>query len=424
LLSYFYQPALGGKGSTIDPHQIACHAVEFSRSDRTSENAAEIEKTMSDRPQTQPASAPQNIIQIVPRLPPLVDGLGDYALNLAHQMWVDRHISTQFIVCDPAWQGHIIESSVDVLPTHSADALLSLLLDKDSSERTRASTLLLHYSNYGYAKRGCPFWLVDGIDRWLKTGNKRLVTMFHELYATSHKPWTSSFWLSATQKQLATRTAYLSDRCLTSRESYAQELTHLTSGYLSAVPTLPVFSGVGELQEITPIATRPPRLVVFGQAANRLRVYQKSLAALQRVCQQLEITEVWDIGTPLELNLTEIGDVPIVALGKQSAAEVGQILLHSRAGFIDYFSGSLAKSTIFAAYCAHGLVPLCTFDRSPPQDCDGLVAGKHYNLADSAPNGLNLEVAQTIADHAYKWYQTHCLAVQANVFANQLRIVD
>lgn len=370
----------------------------------------------------------QSIIQIVPRLPPLVDGLGDYALNLAHQLLVDHHLSTQFIVCDSAWQGCLSEGSlsesvVDVLPMHSADALLSILLGNGSTF-TRASILLLHYSNYGYAKRGCPFWLVDGIERWLKTGNKRLVTMFHELYASSHKPWTSSFWLSATQKRLATRTAQSSDRCLTSRESYAQELFRLSSRHLAAVPTLPVFSGVGEPQQVTPIAARSPRLVVFGQAANRLRVYQKSLAALKHVCQQLEIAEIWDMGPPLELNLPEIaaelGGVPIVVMGQKSATEVGQILLHSRAGFIDYFSGSLAKSTIFAAYCAYGLVPLCTFDRSPPEDSDGLIAGKHYNLADSGRDGLNLEVAQTIADHAYRWYQTHRLAVQSSVFASQL----
>ena len=45
------------------------------------------------------------IIQIVPRLPPSVDGLGDYALSLAFQMRQDFGIETHFIVGDQKWVG-------------------------------------------------------------------------------------------------------------------------------------------------------------------------------------------------------------------------------------------------------------------------------------------------------------------------------
>ena len=40
-------------------------------------------------------------IMIVPRLPPIVDGVGDYADLLARSLQTNFGISTQFIACDP-----------------------------------------------------------------------------------------------------------------------------------------------------------------------------------------------------------------------------------------------------------------------------------------------------------------------------------
>jgi hypothetical protein len=144
------------------------------------------------------------IIQIVPRLPPAADGLGDYALNLAHQMRQDFGIKTHFIVGDPWWVGEAqIEGfSISKVPRQSANIFLSLL----ESERFSSATVLLHYVNYGYAKRGCPIWLVEGLERWRNTTVTRsLMTMFHEVYAFGFPPWTSSFWLSPLQRNLASR---------------------------------------------------------------------------------------------------------------------------------------------------------------------------------------------------------------------------
>ena len=45
------------------------------------------------------------IIQIVTRLPPAIDGIGDYSLFLARQLREDSDIDTHFIVGDPEWAG-------------------------------------------------------------------------------------------------------------------------------------------------------------------------------------------------------------------------------------------------------------------------------------------------------------------------------
>ena len=46
-----------------------------------------------------------NVYSIVPRVPPAIDGVGDYALNLARQLRKDFNIQTHFIIGNPIWSG-------------------------------------------------------------------------------------------------------------------------------------------------------------------------------------------------------------------------------------------------------------------------------------------------------------------------------
>ncbi|MGB7441353.1 MAG: glycosyltransferase family 1 protein [Coleofasciculaceae cyanobacterium] len=357
-----------------------------------------------------------SIISIVPRLPPAIDGVGDYALNLAQQLRKDFGIETHFIVCNPTWTGatQIDGFPVSQMSTHSADTLLSLL------PRDCTATVLLHYVGYGYAKRGCPVWLVDGLQRWRNASiHRTLITMFHEIYASGRPPWTSAFWLFPLQENLASRLVQLSDRPLTSKQGYADILHKLSQGKHNQIPTLPVFSNIGEPEQVQTLAQRHRRLVVFGGRGKRLGVYQNSLAELSYACQFLGIEEILDIGPTTGLTLSTISNVPIVERGKLSAQEISGILLHSLAGFFDYPTDFLAKSTIFAAYCAHGLLPVSA--RCTALPVDGIEPGKHYWLPDQHATGLkNIEQMQAIADNAYAWYQTHSLSVQAKTFAVHL----
>jgi hypothetical protein len=355
------------------------------------------------------------VVQLVPHLPPAIDGVGDYALSLAHQLQKDFGIETHFIVGNPNWQGggEIEGFRVSKVMEYSATAVLSLL------PSDRAAVLLLHYSGYGYAQRGCPVWLVDGLQRWHEADiNRFLVTMFHEIYAFG-PPWTSSFWLSPMQRYLAVRLAKLSDHILTSTQDYAKTLQEFRLGKHSPIPTLPVFSSIGEPAQVLPLHQRDRRLVVFGSSTNRLRVYLKSLAELEFTCQLLAIEEIWDVGSPTGLTLPTVNGVPIVELGKRSATEISGFLLNSLAGFFDYPCKHLAKSTIFATYCAHGPLPISA--RRSPLALDGIEAGKHFWIPASQTTELKeLEQLQAIAENAFAWYQTHNLSAQAKVFATYL----
>ncbi|MCL1470620.1 glycosyltransferase family 4 protein [Argonema antarcticum] len=356
------------------------------------------------------------IISIVSGLPPTIDGVGDHALNLARQLRVDFGIETHFVVGDPSWAGakEIEGFPINKVAVRSVANLLSVL----DGNCQRSPTILLHYVGYGYAKRGCPFWLVNGLEKWRRASSDRtLVTMFHELYATG-PIWASSFWLSPLQKNLAVRLARLSDRCITSEQRYAQILYQFNSGKHIQIPNLPVFSNIGEPEQVPQLITRLPRLVVFGGSSNRRRVYQRSFIALERICQELGIEEILDVGPSTGLDISAVNGIPVVAMGKRAAPEISKLLLSSIVGFFDYNTEYLAKSTIFAAYCAHGLIPVGMYYSE--LELNGLSPGKHYWLADRPTARLNLELGQAIANNAYTWYQTHNLSVQAKTFATQL----
>ena len=131
------------------------------------------------------------------------------------------------------------------------------------------------------------------------------------------------------------------------------------------------------------------------------------------------IDTIYDIGAPTGLEITHVDDIPIVSLGKRSSAEVSQYLHQAIAGFLDYSPRLLAKSTIFAAYAAHGVIPIVN---APPEtiQIDGLKSGKHYWIASPTVDLLNPMVAEAIAHNAYSWYQTHNLASQSKVIASRL----
>jgi hypothetical protein len=355
------------------------------------------------------------LIQIVPQMPPSPNGVGDYSLALARCLHQDFGITTCFIVGDPNWNGatEIENFQIFKVQERSAKALVSLL------EEIAATNILLQYVGYGYALRGCPFWLVDGLRQWQRR-NGNLVTMFHELYAAGYPIWSSAFWTEPIQKYLVARLVNMSDRSITNKPEYAKILHKFCPNKKQQIPTLPVFSNVGEPEKIPPLSERKPRLVIFGGAGNRLNVYERSLSALERVCEQLNIQEIIDIGPPINIAISKINNIPIVFLGKQSAENISNILQDSWVGFFNYPLDFLTRSTIFAAYCAHGVIPVGTSYYAWGKEQDGLEENKHYWLADNQNQQLSLSVGEAIASNAHTWYQDHNLAIQTKLFANIL----
>jgi len=295
------------------------------------------------------------LIQIVPQLPPAPSGVTGYAAALAAELEESRGIEPRFVTGATGLTG---------------------------------SAVLLHYANYGYQARGCPISLVRGLLRWKRgAAGRRLVTIFHEVYAGGPF-WRSSFWTSPLQRRLAATLALGSDGVVTNLELYAGLLKRLAPSL--EVHVSPVFSTVGEPERVPALSERSPRMVVFGGLGARARAYGEHREALEASCRHLGVEEVLDIGPALSSVPPRIGNIPVRVLGELPASEVSRRLLGSFAGFLAYPGDFLGKSTIYAAYCAHGLLPV--------------QPGEKTDTGDS----------QAQATAAREWYLGHSLARQTD----------
>lgn len=355
-----------------------------------------------------------DVIQIVPRLPPATDGLGDYAFYLAKQLRNEFDIDSHFIVGNPQWESsQSIGFDVKRIEERSSPALLEIL----RSSFSEFSSVLLHYVGYGYAKRACPFWLIRGLEQWKREcPDRRLITVFHELYAFG-PPWSSSFWTSPFQKLLTKRLAIVSDRSVTSMRMYAQILEKLFHELPNQVISRPVFSNVGEPSDVHPLRERKNQIVVFGNVHQREQVYVQHLEALIHTCRTLKVETIVDVGPFLEVKSKL--PLPFTQLGKQPAVDVSALLLSSRVGFLTYFDGYLAKSGIFAAYCAHGMIPI--LPRRNASESDGIRAEHEYMVATDIPSNASETQTQKIADNAHGWYQKHSISRTAATLAAVLK---
>ncbi len=305
------------------------------------------------------------IVQVVPHTPPPFEGVGTYAAALAEAL-AKLGIETRFLVPERTVQG--------------------LLRGIGDAER-----VLLHYAGYGYQRRGCPAWLAAGLERW----KGRLVTVFHEVWA-SGPPWRSSFWLLPLQRRIAASLARRSTALATTLPVYAG----LLRPWASNVAVMPVFSTVGEPASVPGLGERARRIVVFGGAGVRGRTWGPFLPDLARTIRELSAEEIVDVGPPMDIPRTVEG-VPVRGLGVLPPSEVSGLLLESAAGFLAYPPDFLPKSTIFAAYCAHGVLPVCAWHD-----------GRHYWKGEGDP--------QAIASAARGWYADHALARQAERFRDLL----
>jgi hypothetical protein len=415
------------------------------------------------------------IIQIVPRLPPAIDGVGDYSFLLAQELRKEHGVQTTFVACSGERRAQSIEDgsqttegggqfsevsgrksevrppTSDLRPPALLDGFkVFQLKERSAKELLRVlnqpgmpATALLQYVGYGYQKRGCPVWLVRALRAW-KFGKQKaesrndgsevrgqkpevrsqesapisdlryLVTMFHEISA-SGPVWSSAFWTAPVQKWIAKSLAQSSGHCFTNLKLHANTLQKFTSGKESDITVLPVFSNVGEPERLPGWNARQPRMIVFGSAGWRRKVYLEFKNDLEEACRAMKLDEIVDIGAAVEI--PELS-VRLSKRGILPAAEASHEMLAARAGFFAYPANCLGKSGIFAAYAAHGLVPV-TFEKNGIENLDGLSFGKHLVSA-NALQSLDADRPKNIGKNAHDWYLTHCLKAQASGYKQSL----
>jgi len=354
------------------------------------------------------------ILQIVPGFPPTVDGLGDYAYQLGRQLRADGAAKSCYLVADlqAARSTPFDDFSVATLSVRSGEALTAAMED------AACEIVILHYVGYGYAQRGCPGWLLNGVNQWKQRHREsKLFTVFHELYA-SGPLWSSAFWLSTMQKQLCKSLYFLSDYSMTSTHCFSTQLNQWKHN--KELITLPVFSNIGEIEAPALLCDRTRKLIVFGSRASRTHAYLQNRHSINCVCRTLDIDEIWDIGPKVELEIKKIANVKVTAFGKLPAGEVSQRLQQAVAGFYDYTPGYWAKSGIFAAYCAHGVLPVSAQNARP--DKEGFAADEICWSATAENQNLTGGAAQEIATAAHEWYSAHSLGVCSTRIAKVLKL--
>lgn len=359
------------------------------------------------------------ILQIIPTPPNSADGIGDYALQLATQLHQDFQVDTQFLV---------FRNDIQVEPI--ANSFVMQQLSIHTAEKFRAAipsdirSIIIHFSAYPYFDTslkgslgfGTPFWLIAALRSVVASQRLKLVVMFHELPKLYWKQFYVFDFLNPLQCIVSRRLARMADTVMTSSTRFQSVLSTWIG---KDVPKISIFSSMGEPESVIPLTMRQRRLIIFGGSA-RDRIYRNHAPALIQSCRLLGIDEICDIGSTLNLPDYSHADINLRSMGFRSPAEISELLATSLAGCIDYspFPGNLGKSSVFAAYCAHGLVPILT--RYNPSEVDDLYKDRHYLVLGSELAISNLDRLQIVADNAHQWYGGHTTKAIAKTFFSYL----
>jgi len=341
------------------------------------------------------------LLQIVPKVPGGIDGVGDYALTIAKKLREELGCGTVF-------------ATFTTSSAENASGFEILSLDRLLSESQKYNQVLLHYVNYGFQKRGLPFRLLSILRELREQHRGRSVTIFHELYA-SGPPWTSAFWLKPLQKRLAKSVGRLSDGCIVSSINFLSELKRMIPD--AHVELHPVPSGLGE-PSLSPsqIADRGPhRWAIFGGTALVERSLQSLRSRMHCIPDSVAPRSLFVLGgdeNPVARSL-------LVDLGIKSdyrpriaAADASEILKSCSFGWLNYFhspdveTSVILKSSAFASACAHGVIPIFPHCGSPISIDNDRMPGPFFVGSDRCEIP-DVQDRPKVAADIYSWYQRH-----------------
>jgi hypothetical protein len=365
--------------------------------------------------------APETVLQIVPQLPGTLDGVGDYALNLARALSADHSIATTFLVA----------AKTPVTSKDGYRVISGLERDAAADLAQNCEHVILHYVNYGYQARGIPFSLRAFAQQLRSELRGRWVTTFHELYA-SGLPWESAFWLRPLQVRIARDMIDVSTSCLVSNPPIERAIHAYDAR--KKVYLAPVLSNFGEPELSGFDTVSPSRWAICGGTA----LIARSLALFEQLHPLIP-----DAFAPRSLDI--VGGREEISIRKTldrlsrsrpglschyhpevSAEMASEILRHSSFGWIDYFGagkvwpGMVLKSTAFAAFCAHGIVPVLSHREEPIAINGDDLPGPYY-ITPEAINFPPPEQLREMQQKVYAWYHAHADARQlARVYAEAL----
>jgi hypothetical protein len=363
------------------------------------------------------------LIQVVPRRTAEPNGVADYALALARVLRERSGIGSVFLSATSSAETPPKQDEWRTISVPRRRALDLAAVLRSLSVETGACAVLLHFVGYGYQNRGLPLWLVNGLKGWRRrTPDVPLLTIFHELYAIG-RPWQSAFWLSPVQQQIARSILKLSSAAVTP--------THLgcrcLSGWLNGddrktVTAMPVFSNVGEPRRELHPSTRAATAVVFGLTGVEDRLFGIYRSDLERIVATLGIESIFDVGPRSSSLPRTLAGVPVISKGALPQPVISKLLQQTRFGFIAYPIDVIGKSGVFAAYAAHGVIPVVFSDADRLISLDGLRPNQHFLDGFRLSSGTEGWDLASIQGELFDWYASHALPVQVDFLTSLMGV--
>jgi hypothetical protein len=330
----------------------------------------------------------RKFVIISPYGAPGTNGLGDHVDQIIAAL-AERGLPAikKIGVTTSAHEADISRGIVMIGDSPGLDHLLDRFVSSDC-------TLVVHYVGHGYQRHGCPFWLIRSLRRLRSLRNVRMISVFHELYA-SGPPWTSTFYVAPFQRFLFRALVSLSDEVVTSTPAYRRIVEQQGKN----AGTHPVISNIGEPLDPCELKERANRAVVFGLPHSRRPLFESNM--LEPALQRLSIDEVLEIGKPCSQRTPNVSGLRWHQCGELSGKEVSELFLQSRFGLLLYPRNLLSKSGVFAAYSSHRMVPVLL--AKPGSPVEELKPHLHY-LDSSDMGSIDTTTLQGIADQSWRWY--------------------
>lgn len=303
------------------------------------------------------------LLQIVPRAPGNLDGVGDYARQLARCLLRLHEIRTIFVSAETTESAQTTDGFEILSPLRSV------------GERIHPpNSLLLHYVNYGYDPRGIPLWLPAILRRLQQAGSGKVVTVFHELYATGS--WRqSAFWLGPLQIRIARSLARMSATSIVSNEVQGEQLERLAPEAKIVVQPVPSNFGEPDISAEELEARDPHRWVICGGTELILRSLASFLQTLSHFPEAFAPHQLCIVGGRdqpyLRAKLSALQNLEASYYPEVNPVAASDLIGKCAFGWVDYFLHSevpmvaILKSTAFAALCAHGVIPVLPHGGTP-----------------------------------------------------------
>jgi hypothetical protein len=355
------------------------------------------------------SSPRRTLIQLLPRLKPERCGISDQAVLLARELKDGFGIDSAFIVLNSDERCNVSQPVIYCRASNLLESCLELTQGRDGA-------VLAHVSGYGYSADGAPTLLAEGVEEVKRSGLFCTAAYFHETFASGW-PWNSAFWHSRRQQTALRKLVACCQLIVTNTSSYAEWLGRASQLEGEAlVELLPVYSAAGETDTPVPFSRRNAAMAVFGLPGTRIKAYRK-IAEWDNLADALGIEEIYDIGPECETP-SELNGIRVRSLGLLSVQDLAAAFRQARFGFTNYHRNWLGKSSVFASYCAQGLVPVMAEPFSG--QAEGLRDGVHVVSVRTAEAACKAGL-EKCGHAAWSWYRSHSVHVHAARYARWMR---